>query len=138
MGYAIEVDDARRRVTVALRDEITLLDLLGYVDHLVTQGYWTWATIVDTTPAIGLDVDAEGALAFARHVAGYPGRGPVVMVAATRAAKHLGASLMGASRTAVLGHVERRRIVESLEAAHEWLDHQAPAPPPDGDEREGR
>ena len=133
MGYTLQVDDRRRRMTVVLHDVITLRDLLGYVDDIVTRGYWAWPTIIDTTAALGLDVGAEGALAFARHIAGYPGRGPVVMVAATRGAKHLGASLMGASRVAVHGHMERRQILDSLEAAHAWLDGQTAAPLADVD-----
>ena len=130
MGFTIDVDEQQRRVTVVLREVVTLDVLCGYVDELVQRGYWQWPTVIDTSAALGLDLDSNGPTSFATHVAAYPARGPVVMVAITRGAKAIGASLIAASRAAFPGHSEHRRIVDSMEAAHAWLDSQPQAPEP--------
>lgn len=124
MGYAINVDEQRRRVTVVLSEVITLDDLRGYVDELVRGGYWQWPTIVDTTTALGLDLPRDGPLAFAHHVAAQPTRGPVAMVALARGAKAIGNSLIATSRDAFPDRPDRRRIFNSIEAAEAWLDSQ--------------
>lgn len=129
VAQGIEVDGQQRRVRVVLSEVITLDDLRGYVDELVQRGYWQWPTVIDTSAALGLDLDGGGAIAFAEHV--------VARASGARPRRHgghhargsaLGASLIAASQLAFPDRPERRRVMDSMEAAHAWLDSQPPAP----------
>ncbi len=128
MGYAIEVDEERRRVTVLLSEVVTLDVLTGYVDELTQRGYWEWPQVIDTSGAVAIDLDGPGMIAFAEYVEARAPRGPVVMAAVTRGAKEVAHSLIAASRSVFPGRIERRRVADSVQDAHEWLDSKPPDP----------
>jgi hypothetical protein len=122
LGYAIAVDEERRRVTVTISEVVNLKVLTTYVDELVQRGYWPWQQIIDTSAAIAFDLHDEELVAFAEIVAARAGRGQVVIVAETRGARAVAESLLGVSRSIYPDRVEPRRIAQSLQEAHDRLD----------------
>ena len=122
MGYAIAVDEERRRVTVTISEVVNLEVLTTYVDELVQRGYWPWPQIIDTSAAIAFDLQDQEMIAFAEFVAARTGRGQVVVVAVTRGARSVAESMLGVSRSIYPDRIEPRRIAQSLQEAHARLD----------------
>jgi hypothetical protein len=122
VGYAIAVDEERRRVTVTISEVVNLTVLTTYVDELVQRGYWSWSQIIDTSSAIAFDLHDEEMIAFAETLADRAGRGQVVIVAVTRGARGVAESLLAVSRSIYPDRIERRRIAQSLQEAHDRLD----------------
>jgi hypothetical protein len=96
MPFLYGRDDAKRRVTLTLRDPLTVAERIAAIEHQVTDGAWRYGVIIDArniapyTPQLTEMQDTTSRLA--ELVAAHGPRGPVAIV--SRQSGVIGASAM--------------------------------------------
>jgi hypothetical protein len=119
--YSYNRDDARRRVTVVARDELTRDDFMAILDRQVSENTWSYAVLYDlrdmSHAVVPADVDAIAARVY-RYLMVHGARGPVAVV--TTAFEVIGATrsyALGATRAGV-----EVQLFWDVPEAERWLE----------------
>jgi hypothetical protein len=118
-------DDTARRITIAISDPVTPTELIDTLDRQLTEGTWSYATLVDARGLVTAPTPGE-MRAFVAHLhtlnVDHGPRGPIAIVA--RAA---GAVAGGQIYTILSDKADRAvEVFWALDDAERWLAEQAP------------